>query len=63
MKSIEQFINEGTQNNEVLDYLKKIYNTYTKKLRSNSTVIADVDKYSYLTSELKKILKKFNVDV
>ena len=57
MKSIEQFINEETQNNEVLDYLKKLYDTYTKKLRSNSTVMADVDRYSYVTHELKKILK------
>jgi len=63
MKSIEQFINEETQNNEVLDYLKKLYDTYTKKLRSNSTVMADVDRYSYVTHELKKILKKFNIDV
>ena len=34
MKSIEQFINEGNQNNEVLDYLKELYETYTKKLNS-----------------------------
>ncbi len=63
MKTINQYINEGTQNNEVLDYLKKLYDTYTKKLHSNSTVIADVDKYSYVTYELKKILKKFNVNI
>ena len=42
---------------------KKLYDTYTKKLHSNSTVIADVDKYSYVTYELKKILKKFNVNI
>ena len=63
MKTIEQFINEGNQNNEVLDYLKELYDTYTKKLNSYTLKMAETDKYSYVTYELKQILKKFNVDV
>ena len=61
-ESIEQ-INEGTQNNEVLDYLKELYDTYTKKLNSHTLKMAETDKYSYITYELKNILKKFNINV
>ena len=63
MKDINQFINEGNQNNEVLDYLKELYETYTKKLNSYTLKMAETDKYSYVTYELKQILKKFNIDV
>ena len=63
MKSIDQFINEGTQDDEVLDYLKELYDTYTKKLNSHTLKMAETDKYSYVTYELKNILKKFNIDV
>jgi len=63
MKSIDQFINEGTKDNEVLDYLKELYATYTKKLNSHTLKMAETDKYSYVTYELKNILKKFNIDV
>lgn len=61
-ESTEQ-INEGTQNNEVLDYLKELYDKYTKKLNSHTLKMAETDKYSYVTYELKNILKKFNIDV
>jgi hypothetical protein len=63
MKSIEQFINEGNQDNKVLDYLKELYYTYTKKLNSHTLKMAETDKYSYVTYELKNILKKFNINV
>ena len=62
MKQLQEYLNES-ESNEVLIYLENLYNRYSKKLKSNSTTIADVERLSYVTDELKKILKKFKVKV
>lgn len=62
MKKLTQYINES-ESNEVLIYLENLYNRYSKKLKSNSTTIADAERLGYVTNELKKILKKFKVKI
>ena len=64
MKSIEQFINKGTQNNEeVIDYWIKLYKRYTRKYSSNNCSIADSDRIGYIIPELEKIFKHFKIKV
>jgi len=61
MKSLNIYIKEN--NEEVLDYLIKLYKKYNKKYSSNSITIAESDRIGYILPELEKILKHFNVKI
>ena len=54
------YINEN--NEEVLDYLVKLYKKYNIKYRY-TTSTADSDRLGYILPELEKILKHFKVKV
>ena len=61
MKDLSIYIKEN--NEQVLDYLVKLYNKYNKKWNSSSITIAEQDKLGYIVPELEKILKHFNIKI